>query len=252
MGRDITVEDLKPAPYNPRVITREQRQALSTSLLQYGDLSGIVFNRRTGQLVGGHQRVAFFRKAASKKIVKEPRIDSTGTVAVGYVAIQDAKTKKIHRHHYREVDWDVHTEMAANIAANAAGGDFDTVKLGSVLDKLEKRRFPIDTIPLDTVEFQRAKHAHEYVVNARKGSEPSQKSTVDHWQGMPEYDHEDQKPFRQLIVNFASSEDLQKFARCIKQNIGDKIRSIWFPPAPIERYADKVYKTQKQPPSGKK
>lgn len=32
-------------------------RALQKSMAEFGDLSGIVFNRRTGNLIGGHQRI---------------------------------------------------------------------------------------------------------------------------------------------------------------------------------------------------
>lgn len=51
----MRISDLKPAPYNPRKIFTDALEGLKRSLKRFGDLSGIVFNKRTGH--AGHQRV---------------------------------------------------------------------------------------------------------------------------------------------------------------------------------------------------
>jgi hypothetical protein len=89
---------------NPRKITPQQLKAIEDSHKAYGDLSGVIFNRRTRKQRGGHQRV---------KIIQ-------GTVGIGYVI-----SKNIGRIPYREVDWPVEKEMAAMIAANSHGGEWE-------------------------------------------------------------------------------------------------------------------------------
>ena len=131
-----TVADLRPAGYNPRVITAEQQRMLKESLQEYGDLSGIVFNTRTGRLVGGHQRTK--QLDPSWAIVKEPTIDSTGTTAHGYV---DTPTGRLV---YREVDWTEQKEKAANIAANKMGGMFDDDLLSQLMQELNDQGYNMD------------------------------------------------------------------------------------------------------------
>lgn len=55
--REIHREQLKGAEYNPRKIGERQRKALKASLSQNGLLQPIVWNERTGNIVGGHQRI---------------------------------------------------------------------------------------------------------------------------------------------------------------------------------------------------
>lgn len=114
----MEIKKLKPAKYNPRKITKEQLKLLSESLSKFGDLSGIVFNRRSGHLVGGHQRIKVLPKDI---IIKKKEIDRTenGTVAVGNFKYNG------ERFSYREVDWPLKKEKLANIAANKHGGTFD-------------------------------------------------------------------------------------------------------------------------------
>jgi hypothetical protein len=55
--RKMRVSDLKPADYNPRKITETAMSGLGESLKRFGMLSHIVWNQRTGNIVGGHQRI---------------------------------------------------------------------------------------------------------------------------------------------------------------------------------------------------
>ena len=73
----MKLTDLKSAGYNPRTITDEQLGWLKKSLEEFGDLSGIVFNRRTGNTVGGHQRLKCLPPDAKieKKDLKEKNQD---------------------------------------------------------------------------------------------------------------------------------------------------------------------------------
>jgi hypothetical protein len=61
------------------------------------------------------------------------------------------------------------------------------------------------------------------------------------WTEMPAYEHEDLAPQRSITVNFKSQEDVDKFAALLGQDISDTRKSIWYPQAEIERYADKRY-----------
>jgi DNA modification methylase len=54
--RKMRLEDLSPAPYNPRSISKESMQGLSESLRRFGLVQPIVWNKRSKQIVGGHQR----------------------------------------------------------------------------------------------------------------------------------------------------------------------------------------------------
>jgi len=145
--KQLTVKDLKPAGYNPRVISNRQLKGLADSIATMGDLSGVVWNQRTGALVSGHQRMKT-TEGKRTKIVTQPYEDAFGTIAMGYVEVHEAKG--INKIPLRIVDWsDKKVEMAANIAANAHGGDFDRAKLKKVLAKLEDATFDIELVGLD-------------------------------------------------------------------------------------------------------
>lgn len=109
------LSDLKPSDYNPRKITDKALEGLKYSLEEFGDISGIVYNKHTGNLVAGHQRV----KALQEKYGDlEPSLSEEGTAAF---VTPDGNIFKV-----RIVDWDIDKEKAANIAANseAIQGEF--------------------------------------------------------------------------------------------------------------------------------
>jgi len=58
---------------------------------------------------------------------------------------------------------------------------------------------------------------------------------------MPDFDHEDKTSFQSIHVHFADPEAVEEFATLIGQKLSDKTRSIWYPEATIETYADKEY-----------
>jgi hypothetical protein len=130
------ISQLKGNPDNPRTLTKQQASMLDDSMKRYGDLSGIIENVTTGQLVGGHQRVELFKRLQDAKIVITERLEqpnSVGTIARGHVLIGDEQFT------FRRVRWDEVTEQAANIAANQNGGDFDDDKLANMIDSINRQ-----------------------------------------------------------------------------------------------------------------
>lgn len=58
----MKISDLKPSPNNPRIIGKIALTGLGFSLEEFGGLSGIVFNTKTGHLVCGHQRIKVIKQ----------------------------------------------------------------------------------------------------------------------------------------------------------------------------------------------
>jgi hypothetical protein len=141
------VADLKPNPDNPRKITKSKLQMLKRSLEEFGDLSGFVFNRTTGQLVGGHQRARILAKADVIIEVEYAKPTKNGTVVDGYVSINGERFGT-----YREVEWDVEKQKAATIAANKGAGEWEPVALSEWLKDLDSFGFDLDLTMFDDVE----------------------------------------------------------------------------------------------------
>ena len=122
--RRMPVADLVPSEYNPRKISDRAMRGLRASLERFGELGGIVWNKRTGRLVGGHQRVK----------------------ALATLGVVEAEV--------RVVDLDASEEKAANLALNhpGIGGEWDDALLAVVLDDV-KRDLPtaFEELQLDDI-----------------------------------------------------------------------------------------------------
>ena len=78
-----SISKLVPAKYNPRTITDEARARLEASIEKFGLVQPIVWNRRSGNVVGGHQRLAVLQeKGVTEVRVVEVDLD-TGIVTAG-------------------------------------------------------------------------------------------------------------------------------------------------------------------------
>ena len=106
---------------NPRKITKKQKVELEVSMATYGDLSGIVYNRRSGKIVGGNQRSKIINIQECEIVIthEQQTPDHQGTLAWGYAIWQGS------RFNYREVTWKEDYEKAANVLANKLGGTWD-------------------------------------------------------------------------------------------------------------------------------
>lgn len=94
---------------NPRKISDEGAAGLRASLKRFGDLSGIVFNSRTGELVTGHQRMQQIREEYGDRDI-EPIDEAAGMHGI--------RVDEEHFFPVRVVDWTQAKQRAANVAAN--------------------------------------------------------------------------------------------------------------------------------------
>jgi DNA modification methylase len=107
----IPIEKINPAPFNPRKKLQPGDAAyekLARSLDDFGLVEPLVWNTRTGNLVGGHQRLEVLRARGATH------------VPVSVVDMPPAK------------------EKALNIALNKISGEWDREKLASLLDDLSR------------------------------------------------------------------------------------------------------------------
>lgn len=111
----------KEYKHNPRIITSDQKESLEDTLRRLGDLSGIIFNKKSKEFIGGNQRskVIDFDNCEIEIVKKFKKPTKQGTTAIGFVLWEG------ERYNYREVSWDEKTEKEANIVANKGGGEFD-------------------------------------------------------------------------------------------------------------------------------
>ena len=135
----MSAPTLRPDPANPNRMDAADKARMSKSLAEYGDLSAIILNRRTGLLVGGHQRADVLAGATIETAdlaVPEP----DGTVARGAI-VKDGK-----RYALRVVDWPEGKAHAAMLAANRFGrvGEDDNAALKDLLEALDTGAVDMD------------------------------------------------------------------------------------------------------------
>jgi DNA modification methylase len=119
-----SIEDLRECPRNPRKISGEAIAGLKVSLALYGDISGIVWNRKNGELVAGHQRLKALKKLYGENLV----LDGS-----------ELRAPTGESWPVRIVDWDEKTHLGALVAANnqAIAGEF-TDELQGILQELKQ------------------------------------------------------------------------------------------------------------------
>jgi hypothetical protein len=135
---------LKPDPANPNRMDAADKARMVKSLAEFGDLSAIILNRRTGLLIGGHQRVdvlADGKVSATDLPAPEP----DGTVARGWIE-RDGR-----RYALRVVDWPEDKAHAALLAANRFGrvGQDDAGLLKDLLQELDTGAMDMDLTGFD-------------------------------------------------------------------------------------------------------
>src|SRR5262245_60934875 len=59
---DVTIDDLRPDPANPRRIGEDELDALERSLRQFGFVQPVLARREDRTVIGGHQRLTAARR----------------------------------------------------------------------------------------------------------------------------------------------------------------------------------------------
>lgn len=110
--RKVKIKDLRPADYNPRQDLQpgdREYEKLARSFEEFGYVEPIVWNERTGNIVGGHQRL--------KMLADDPERE----VTVSVVNLSDREEKIL------------------NVTLNKITGRWDTGKLKDILTELQEQ-----------------------------------------------------------------------------------------------------------------
>ena len=115
---------------NPRKITDSQLEKLKSNIQELGDLSGIVHDLNTDEIISGNQRskVININECEIEIVKKYDEPNEQGTIAFGFVIFEN------QRLNYRQVRWNEKQREKACITANALGGEFDYKILQSEFD----------------------------------------------------------------------------------------------------------------------
>ena len=144
--RKVPISLLNAAPYNPRKDLQPgdpEYQKIARSIEKYGCVEPIIWNEKTGNVIGGHQRLKV--------------LAATGAVEVDVSVVQLS----------------LEDEKALNLALNKISGQWDNEKLSAVLQDLSAG-FDVEVTGFDQHEVDAlvasfAESGHEYEL---PGSEP--------------------------------------------------------------------------------
>ena len=121
----IPAARLNPAAYNPRVDLKpgdKEYEKLKRSINEFGYVEPIIWNRQTGNVVGGHQRL---------KVLLD----------LGHTEIDCVV-----------VDLDLSHEKALNVALNKIQGDWDEDKLAAIMADFDAEAFDVSLTGFDAGE----------------------------------------------------------------------------------------------------
>lgn len=127
--KKIPISQINPAPYNPRKDLQpgdEEYAKLAKAIKEFDLVEPLIWNERSGNLVGGHQRL---------KIIKNELGLSEVDVSV--------------------VNLDEQKEKALNIALNKISGEWDFPKLKELLVSLDDGQFDLGLTGFDEGELKK-------------------------------------------------------------------------------------------------
>lgn len=122
----MKTENLLPADYNPRKDLKpgdEEYEKLKRSIEQFGYVEPVIWNRTTGRVVGGHQRL---------KVLIDMGINEVDCVVV---------------------EMDENKEKALNVALNKISGEWDKDKLALLISDLQAEDFDVSLTGFDAAEI---------------------------------------------------------------------------------------------------
>ena len=125
--KNLPLSKLTPADYNPRKDLKPgdpDYEKLKRSLSEFGYVEPVIWNKVTGQVVGGHQRI---------KILRDLGYESVDCVVV---------------------ELDETREKALNVALNKISGDWDESKLALLIADLDAADFDAELTGFDEAEIQ--------------------------------------------------------------------------------------------------
>lgn len=167
----IKRSQIKFADYNPRIIDESNQKKLIKAIRENGLIEPLVWNKRTGVLVGGHQRLT-----AADKIYRKKDYD----VPVAIIDVDEKTEKKLNvqlNNPSMQGDWDLNelADLAKDVSFEDMGfnkADIDFLYDGDVDfdgqfiedDKPSKKETPYD----DEVEDEKDKMAGLAEFNKKK------------------------------------------------------------------------------------
>ena len=196
------ISEIKPYSNNPR--TKRSIDKVAQSIKEFGFQQPLVIDKQNIIIVG-HTRYEAAKLLELKKI----------PVIIANISHEKAKAYRIadnKTNEYSEWDYDLlHIELSelSNMKYNLENLGFGEQELESII--------------------------------SWDGSEKKWLDYEKEWQDMPEYKHDDKRPYKSLIVHFLEEKEVENFFKLIKQDITEKTKFIYYPYIGKKVLKDKGY-----------
>lgn len=142
--RRIQIQKINPAPYNPRQEMQpgsKDWRDLEASIQEHGLVEPLIWNRQTGNLVGGHRRLRILQHQGHQ------------TVEVS------------------EIDVPLEVEQRLNLRLNRVGGEFDDRKLADLFDQMPAQ--DLEILGWTTDELERIMRGRKKRERKDPGDQPA-------------------------------------------------------------------------------
>ena len=199
---EIDINLIKPYKNNPR--KNQNIDKVANSLKEFGFRQPIVIDKEYNIIVG-HTRFQAAKQIGLKKVP---------------IHIANLNKEKVKA--YRIADNRVNQES-----------DWDYQLLHHELKDLMNEDYSMFTLGFEGLEL-------DNIINADSNS-TKWLDQMKEWKDMPEFSHDDNTPYKRLIVNFESKKDVDDFFKLIKQEYTDKTQYINIPKRKQQILRDKGY-----------
>lgn len=187
----ISILDITPAQYNPRVMSSTEYEKLSNSINEFGVVDPIIINLQNNKIIGGHQRYdVLLNEYTSNESYNELNLLRLGDI--GWVFPSTDLEIKDSQH-----------EKALNIALNKISGEWDTTKLSELLIDLDLDGFNVELTGFDNDELKNFNVDFNDDTFAQDFSEEENEISL----GTNTNVEDVKDPVYKLLVKFKSEED---------------------------------------------
>lgn len=125
----MKLKDLRPCEYNPRQMSVRAYKAMGASISKFGLLLPIVWNKRTGNIVGGHQR---------HRYLTERGIEEADVVVVDLDDKKEAALNLTLNNRFVRGTFSPEVASLLRILESRLGDAFGDIGLDSLLAKYDK------------------------------------------------------------------------------------------------------------------
>ncbi|WP_323736257.1 ParB N-terminal domain-containing protein [Methanosphaera sp. ISO3-F5] len=134
----ININQIKPAPYNPRIMKPSESLKLKNNLQTFGLVDPIIIDLTDNNtVIGGHQRLEALKEIDDNMNLKLLRLGDIGLI-------------------FRETELkikDKNDQKALNLSLNKIQGEWDWEKVDDILLELEEDNYQIELTGFDDIDL---------------------------------------------------------------------------------------------------